>query len=275
MRSEADQLGYPLDGPRHLQRDGPVDRIRHPRVQVIEDERRSLDADQVRDRQPGFGHLLPQLLRPVQKGGERPVVQRRQHPGAVYVADQIERRRVLQVEPLPEHAVDPGRPPRDRRGEHRPARPHDPRALPQRIDPFGPVEQMVERPEQQHGVHAGAGQAGVPHVADRGADPRHPGRLRRELLDVQRHQVPVLDLVPERGQPQRVPSRPAADVRDHGGRRRKPAQHDLGGPGELEFPAPVAQPFPLHAPLVVRAHGAVVRLHATRLWHIFILPTTH
>jgi hypothetical protein len=33
---------------------GPVDRIRHPRVQVAEYERRSLDADQVRDLQPGF-----------------------------------------------------------------------------------------------------------------------------------------------------------------------------------------------------------------------------
>ena len=132
---------------------------------------------------------------------------------------------------------------------------------------------MVERPEQQDGVHRGVRQVEVPHVADRGVNPRHPGHLRRELLDVQRHQVPVLDLVPERCQPQRVPSRPAADVRDHGGCRWQPAQHDLGGPGELQIPAPVAQPLPLHAPFVVRAQG-VVRLHATRLWHI-LAPAGH
>ena len=91
---------------------------------------------------------------------------------------------------------------------------------------------------------------------------------------MQRHQVPVLDLVPERGQPQRVPSRPPADVRDHGGRGRQPPQHDLGGPRELQLPAPVAQPLPLHALLVVRAQGRVVRLHATRLWHIPV-PAGH
>ena len=85
---------------------------------------------------------------------------------------------------------------------------------------------------------------------------------------MQRHQVPVLDLVPERGQPQRVPSRASADIRDHGRCGRQAAQHDLGGPGELQIPAPVAQPLPLPAPLVVRAQGGIVGLHATRLWHI-------
>src|SRR5438067_1557342 len=68
MRPEADQFGYPLDGACHLQRHGPVDRIGHPRVQVAEYERRSLDADQVRDLQPGFGHLVPQLAGPVAEG---------------------------------------------------------------------------------------------------------------------------------------------------------------------------------------------------------------
>src|ERR1700730_12668497 len=137
MRSEPDQLGYPLDSPRYLQRDGPVYRIRHPRVQVAEYERRSLDAHQVHDLETGFPDLLPQFPGQVTEGGERPFMQRRQHPGAVYLVDEIERRRVLEVEPLPEHAVDPGRPPRDRGREHRPARPDDPQALPQRTHPFG------------------------------------------------------------------------------------------------------------------------------------------
>jgi hypothetical protein len=152
-----------------------------------------------------------------------PFTQRRQHPGAVYLVHEVERRRVLEVEPLPEHAVDPGRPPRDRGREHRPARPDDPRAFPQRTYSFRPVDEMVERPEQHDGVHRRVGQVEVPHVADRGVNPRHPGRGRPELIDVQRHQVPVLDLVPKRCQPQRVPPRSAADVRDNGRCRRQPA----------------------------------------------------
>jgi hypothetical protein len=208
-------------------------RIRHPRVQVAEDERRSLDAHEVHDLQPGFPHLLPQFRRPVAEGREPPFVQRRQHPGAVNLVNEIERRRVGEVEPLPQHAVYPGRPPRDRGGEHRPAGPDDPRALPQRSHPFGPFGEMVERPEQHDGVHRGVGQVEILRVADRGVNPRYPDRVRRELLDVQRHQVPVLDLVPERGQPQRVTSRASADIRDHGRCGRQAAQHDLGGPGEL------------------------------------------
>jgi hypothetical protein len=69
MRSEADQLGYPLDSPRYLQRDGPVYRIRHPRVQVAGYERRPLDAHQVHGLQAGFPDLLPQFPGPVAKGG--------------------------------------------------------------------------------------------------------------------------------------------------------------------------------------------------------------
>jgi len=133
---------------------------------------------------------------------------------------------------------------------------------------------MVERPEQQDGVHRGIGQIEVQRVADRRVNPRYPGRVRRELLDVQRHQVTVLDLVPERGQPQRVTSRPSADIRDHGRCGRQAAQHDLSGPGELQVPAAVAQPLPLHAPFVVRAQVGIVRLHATRLWHIPV-PAGH
>ena len=72
MRAEADQLGHPLDSPRYLQRDRPVYRIRHPRVQVAEYERRSLDAHQVHDLQPGFPDLLPQFRRPVAEGREPP-----------------------------------------------------------------------------------------------------------------------------------------------------------------------------------------------------------
>jgi hypothetical protein len=40
----------------------------------------------------------------VAEAGERPFPQRRQYPGAVYLVDEIERRRVLEVKPLPEHA---------------------------------------------------------------------------------------------------------------------------------------------------------------------------
>jgi hypothetical protein len=82
MGSDAGQLGYPLDGPGHVQRNGPVCRICHPRVQVAEYERRSFDAHQVRDRQPGFCYLIAQLTGPMAKavkpsscsGGSIPVM---------------------------------------------------------------------------------------------------------------------------------------------------------------------------------------------------------
>jgi hypothetical protein len=112
---------------------------------------------------------------------------------------------------------------------------------------------VIQRPEQQDGVHGRIGQVDVPRIADRGADPVKSGRVRRELPDVQRHQVPVLDQVPERRQPERVPARPAADVGDDRGRVREAAADDLGGPLELQLAAPgAAQPVPLQAALVVR-----------------------
>jgi hypothetical protein len=113
---------------------------------------------------------------------------------------------------------------------------------------------VIQRPEQQDGVHGRIRQVDVARIANRGAHPGESGGVRLELPDVQRHQVPVLNQVPERRQPERVPAGPAADVGDDRGRGRKAAADDLGGPLEFELPAPAAgQPVPLQAALVVRA----------------------
>jgi hypothetical protein len=124
---------------------------------------------------------------------------------------------------------------------------------------------MVKRAEEQDRVNGLVGQVQLPGVGHRGADSRSAGRGRRQLADVQRHQVAVLDLVAKAGQPQRVPARSPADVGDdrRGGRQR--AQQDLLGPGELQVALRVAQPVLLPAPLVVRQQGCFVTVHGTRL----------
>jgi nucleobase:cation symporter-1, NCS1 family len=111
MGSETEQFRHPLDGPGHRHHDRTFRRVRHPLVDVAADERGSLHAHQVIDSQPGFGHFIAQLSRPVAERGEPPVLQGRQHPRAVDLVGDLKRGRVPQVEPFPEHPVDSDGPP--------------------------------------------------------------------------------------------------------------------------------------------------------------------
>jgi hypothetical protein len=261
---DAGQFGNPFQGTGPVEDDGAVGRIGHPGIQVGEHDRRSFDADQVADVEPGFGQFGAQILRAVRVAGERALVQRREDAGALSVADQLEDLRILQVDPVRDEAVDARGPPGDRGGEQQAARPQDAGGLTERGGPFACLGQVVQRAEQQHRVHGRVGQVEVPCVAGRGADRGHPGGVFLELAHVQRHEVPVLDLIAERRQPQRVAARAAADVRDDRGRWRQAAADDLGRPQELKLAAAVAQPVPLFGPFVICAYRGLFAVHGTR-----------
>jgi hypothetical protein len=91
-------------------------------------------------------------------------------------------------------AVQPRRPAGDGSNKHRTARADHPPARPERPQPLVAGAQRVERPQQQHGIHGAVAEVQVAGVADRGVDPIGVGD-RAELLDVERHEVAVLDPV--------------------------------------------------------------------------------
>lgn len=77
---------------------------------------------------------------------------------------------------------------------------------------------MIKRTENHNGIRRSGWQVQVTRIASRGVNPGQAGDIRigPELLDVQRHEITVLDLVPEGCQPERVPPGTAADVGDEG-----------------------------------------------------------
>ena len=74
------------------------------------------------------------------------------------------------------------------------------------------------------------------------------------MLLVQRHYVAVQHPVAERGEPQGIPSRPAAYVGHGRGRRRQVPGDDLPGPRGLQLAGRLIKPIPLPAALVVLEH---------------------
>jgi hypothetical protein len=125
-------------------------------------------------------------------------VQWREDTGALGLVDQVQSGGVLEVDPTPDDAVDAGGPPGDRRGEQRAAGSQDARSLADGGRPVGFAGQVVQRAKEQHRVGRRVREVELSRVADGGADPRHPGGVRMQLADVQRHQIAVLDLVAER-----------------------------------------------------------------------------
>jgi hypothetical protein len=119
---------------------------------------------------------------------------------------------------------------------------------------------MVDRPQEQHGVDCRVAEVELAGVAHRGVDAREVGGVGSELVDVERHQVAVLDAVAALGQPQRVASRATADIGDHRGRRRQVPQHDLFGALELDHAARLGEAVPLATQRVVGVQGGVVRV---------------
>ena len=227
--------------------------------QVAKQKRRAFHADQAGDVQAGRPELGPELVGPVGIADERAGVHRRDLTRPLQRAQHGLQVGELLVPPPAQHVVQAHGPAVDRRGEDRCAGPGDPPRFGQRRQPVRAPLQVVERAEQQHRVHAGAGQVQVPGVRHRGVDARVRGPVPLDLGHVQRHQIPVHHLVAQPGQPVGVPTRAATDVGHHRGGGRQIAEHDLLGPFELELPGgPIGQPGFLFAAFVVGAHRGQV-----------------
>jgi hypothetical protein len=128
-----------------------------------------------------------------------------------------------------------------------------PPGLGQGADPVGPLGQVVQGTEEQHGVHPGVRLLEPPGVPDGRRGQWRRGLLPgggQGLLDVQGHRVDEVDLVAAGGQRQGVHPGRAADVQDHGRRVREVPGQQLPGPGPLQVPG-VGQPLPL-------GHGGIV-----------------
>ncbi len=126
---------------------------------------------------------------------------------------------------------------------------------------------MIERPQQQHGIHSAVIQVEVTGVTNRSVDPGHVGDG-AHLVDVQRHEIAVLDPVATLGQPQRIAPRPAADVGDHRGRGWQVAQQDFFGALELQDAPRLGEAVALLAKGVVLLQGRVDRtVHQPPRWH--------
>jgi hypothetical protein len=128
---------------------------------------------------------------------------------------------------------------------------------------------MVERAEKEHSIHRGVVEIQVARVAHRGMEALGSRGLVAELLDVERHQIAMLDPVPEFREPERITAGPAADVGDYRGRRGKLTEDDLGGPCPFEQPAVLGQPIAFQALVVVppQVLPQLRFLHAASSWH--------
>ena len=114
---------------------------------------RAFDADDSHILQPGFPHLLCELRRRVEERGREP--SRRAIGVAMRAGLQIggddRPEACVGDHPFPE-AAEHRRQPGNRRGDHGSPRTHDPRCLLEHCHSIEAVEQVVERPEQEHVV---------------------------------------------------------------------------------------------------------------------------
>lgn len=221
--------------PRGGQHNLPVALIGHPRLKITKQVAGPFHADQIGYRKAGGRELTPQLTWPVRNAAEPIWLKRRQQTTALDVVDHLLGGRKAAVDPLPQHAIEPSGPAGDHRTEDRAARPQDPAGLAQRMDPVGPTGQVIQRAEQQHGIHGLVTQVKAACVADRcfHSDASRRGS-RSHLVDVHRNDVTVQDPIAKSGQPDGVSSWPAAYICDNCRRRRQVPLHDLLGPLELQ-----------------------------------------
>lgn len=84
----------------------------------------------------------------------------------------------------------------------------------ERLDPVRAVHEVVERPEEQHGVPAAIGLAKLPRVAENGLD-----SLGTRGVHVPRHRIDELHAVAFAGESGRVDPGSTAHVKDTGVRR--------------------------------------------------------
>lgn len=263
MRAHAEELRHTFVRPRSLEHDRTSCRIGKAVSKVVEGECEPLYTHDVEEVESGFSHFGFQLSWPMRVGAERPVVQRRQSSGLLDLVDERRHDRVPLVQPLRHQAVQPRCPSRDHRDEHRPTRSDHSLCLGESGNPLARRLEVVQRPQQQHGVDGLVVQVEMPGVADAGGHGlRGQGA---QVLDVARSQVAVLDAVAEVGEPQRVATWPAADVSDDRWWSRQGPEHDLLGPVELHDAQRLIKTPRLESALVVRLHLREVGVHPLML----------
>jgi hypothetical protein len=156
-----------------------------------------------------------------------------------------------------EDAVQARGPAGDRRHEDRAPGPDDAAGLAEGEQPVRSLREVVHRAEQQHGVDRAIGEVEHARIGYRGVDVQSGGgRLRRRLLDVQRHEIAVAHRVAEAGQPHGVAPWTAADIGDDARRSRQVTPDDLLGAGELDRADAPGEPLALGAERVVLVQGA-------------------
>ncbi len=134
--------------------------------------------------------------------------------------------------PFPE-AAEHRRQPGYRRGDHGSPRTHDPRRLLEHCHSIDAVEQVIERPEQEHVVERRVGMREPRSFTERNP-PRHKSRCLRAM---ERHRIEEGHAPPLQRHPRGVPPRPSADVEHPRRRRQQVLDEQRFGPQTLERPS--------------------------------------
>jgi len=154
-----------------------------------------------------------------------------------------------------EHAGEERGEARDAGREDEPAGLEHPTRLDERREPVGALGQVIERAQEQHGVHARVGLVEPARVADARAGDRVVRLTRRgpaRVLDVLREGVHQVDLVAERREPARVHAGAPAHVEHDLPCGREPVQDELLGAREFDLPVAAEEAARLSARRVVR-----------------------
>ena len=148
----------------------------HSLVEVGEQRCCALDGDEIDKFQSGCPHLAGELARSMRVPGERPCEEWAQYTVAFDVAELVDDVGHISVHLLGQHSVKMSCPPGDRRDEHRASGAHDAPRLAQRPQSVTASLQVVERPEQQHGVDRAVVEVELGGIADGGLDVAASGR---------------------------------------------------------------------------------------------------
>ena len=219
----------------------------------------ALDARELDPLETRGAQFPAKLVRSVAVAEERTGEERHEDAVALHLDELLGHDREPFAQPQGDIAVQPRRPARDRRCEHRPAQPNDPARLRQRRDPVAPERQVVKRAEQQHCIDGAARQVDRARVAEGALDgDAFPRRVLEHLLDVERHRVAMNHVIAEVGEPDCIAAGAATDVGDprRSGRQRR--QDQLRRPRELDLSERGREPVSLLAAGVMLEHGCEV-----------------
>ena len=190
-------------------------------------------------------------------------------PGSFAFLDDARERRPCLMKTLDKHPIETGSPPANRRYVHHTGGSNDPSSLPKRLHSIVAVTEVVDRAEEENGVHGAVSHVQVAGVADLGVD---TGVARRDGMNVVGNEVSVYDLVPMLHQPVGVAPRSAADVRDDYRRGWKSPLQDLDRSEVLDSTSSVSKALGFFTSGVIRLQLLVggidhdAAFHLMRLW---------